>query len=99
MAKDKFNEEKILVLYIGVAGIRSEDIEEYCFRVTKKVFPETFKGETIVIPIQSPNTKVECINPKYITDVNLIKEHTEKMKKLEIELQFQLENLKKENNG
>ena len=54
--------------------------------------------EIIVIPIQSSDTRIECINPKYITDTELIKEHTEMMKKLNIELQYQLNQLKEENN-
>jgi len=99
MARDRFKEEKILVLYIGVAGIRSEDIDYYTHEVTKRIISETFKGEILIIPIQSPNTKIECVNPKYITDANLIKEHTEKMKQLQIELQYQLKQLKEENNG
>jgi len=51
-----------------------------------------------MIPTQSPNTIIKCINPKYITDTELIKEHTEMMKKLNIELQYQLNQLKEENN-
>lgn len=90
-------ETKILVLYVGVAGIRSEDIPDYMKKVTQKISPQTFQGEIIVIPTLSPDTRIECINPKYITDVELIKEHTEIMKKLQEELQFQLNVLKVEN--
>jgi hypothetical protein len=89
---------KILVLYIGVAGIRSEDIEEYTHKVTKKIIPQTFEGEIIIIPIQSMDCRIECINPKFITDVNLVIEHTEMMKKLQAELQYQLDELKKKKN-
>ena len=92
-------ENKILVMYVGVQGIRMEDIEHFIKSVTKKITPETIKGEFIVIPTQSPDTRIECINPKYITDVELIKEHTEMMKKLKQELQYQMEQLKQENNG
>ena len=90
-------ETKILVLYIGVAGIRSEDISNYTHKVAKKIIPKTFEGEIILIPTQSNDSKIECLNPKYITELNLINEHTEMIKKLQIELQYQLNKLKIKN--
>ena len=87
-------ENKILVIYVGVASIRLEDIDTYINKVTDKIMPQTFEGEIIIIPIQSSDTKIECINPKYITDAELIVEHTEMMKKLQEALQNQLEQLK-----
>jgi len=90
-------ETKILVIYVGVAGIRSEDIPSFVKNLTNKVIPSTFKGEIISIPTQSANTKIECINPKYMTDVELIIEHTEMMKKLQENLQYQLEQLRIKN--
>lgn len=91
-------EYKILVIYVGVQGVRSEDIKSFIHKITKRISPSTLKGEIIVIPTQAPDTRIECINPKYITDTELIKEHTELMKKLQEQLQNQLEQLKKENN-
>ena len=44
------NEIKILVMYIGVAGIRSEDIPEFVAQIVKKITPKTFEGEIIAIP-------------------------------------------------
>jgi len=87
-------ENKILVIYVGVASIRLEDIDTYINKVMNKIMPQTFEGEIIIIPIQSSDTKIECINPKYITDAELIVEHTEMMKKLQEALQNQLEQLK-----
>jgi len=92
-------ENKILVMYVGVQGIRMEDIQYFVESITKRISPETIKGEIIVIPTQSPDTRIECINPKYITDADLIKEHTEMMKELKEKLQHQVEQLKEENNG
>jgi hypothetical protein len=91
-------ENKILVIYVGVAGIRSEDIKTFVNKITSKITPATLEGEIIVIPTQSPDTRIECINPKYITDENLIKEHTELMKNLNEELKNQLNQLKQKNN-
>jgi len=94
----KIIENKILVTYVGVAGIRSEDIDTFVHKVVKKIIPTTFVGEVIIIPIQSNDSKIECINPKYITDIELIKEHTDMMNKLQKELQNQLEILKQNKN-
>lgn len=91
-------DNKVIVLYIGVQGVRSEDIPEFVQKITKKISPTSIECEIIVIPTQSPNTRIECINPKYITNVKLIKEHTVMMKKLQEELQHQLKQLKEENN-
>ena len=87
---------EILVIYVGVAGIRSEDISEYTHKVADKIIPTTFHGEVILLPTQSSDTRIECINPKYITDADLVKEHTDLMKELQEELRKQLEILKEE---
>jgi len=91
-------EDLILVIYVGVQGLRSEDIEDFIHKLSTRILPSTLKGEMIMIPIQSTDTRIECINPKYITDAELINEHTGMMKKLQEELQHQLKQLKEENN-
>lgn len=85
-------------MYIGIAGIRSEDIDTYVKKVTAKIMPITFEGEIIVVPIQSNDCKIECINPVYITDKDLVAEHTEMINKLQQELKIQLDILKERNN-
>ena len=89
-------ESKILVLYVGVAGIRMEDISDFTQKVAMKVIPQTFEGEVIILPAQSVDTRIECINPKYITDEQLVAENTELMKKLREELIYQAQLLKQE---
>lgn len=91
-------EELILVIYIGVQGVRNEDIPEFVRNVTKNISPTTFEGEIISIPTQSPDTRIECINPKYIIKKGLITKHTKMIKKLQEELQHQLKQLKEGNN-
>lgn len=90
---------RILVIYIGIAGVRSEDIDTYIARISDKIIPETFDGEVIILPEQSVNTRIECINPKYITNKELMREHEEMMIKLQEELKIQLNMLKENNNG
>lgn len=91
-------EKKILVIYVGVVGIRSEDIGDITRKIVSRIVPETFQGEIIVIPTQSVDTRIECIDPKYITEEELVREHTELMKKLNEELRYQAEQLRQTNN-
>ena len=91
-------ETKILVIYVGVANVRSEDIRTYVEAVISRIAPQTFKGEIIAIPMQSYDVKIECINPKYITDEELITEHSNMMMKLKGELLAQIEYLKANKN-
>ena len=88
-------ENKILVIYIGVAGIRAVDIPDYVQKVAQKITPTTFDGEIILLPSQSYDTKVVCINPEYITEPELVEQHRIMMKELQEALQNQLEQLKK----
>lgn len=84
----------IIVVYVGVKTIRSEDIEEYIHKLTKRILPTTVEGEFIMIPVDSTDSRIECINPKYITDEKLIEEHTVMMKRLQEQLDYQSEQLK-----
>jgi hypothetical protein len=74
-----------------VAAIPIEQVDHFVHDVAGKITPQSFEGEIIIIPTQSFDTKIECINPKYITDEKLIAEHTEKLEKLKKELQTQLD--------
>jgi hypothetical protein len=94
--KKKINQ--ILVIYVGVAGIRSEDIPAFVKRITEKISPKSIEAEIIVIPVQKQDTRIECINPIYITNEKLIEQHEELIKKLNEELQYQAELLKNKNN-
>ena len=89
-------EHKILVVYVGIVGIRSEDIDTFVHKVASKIVPTTFDGEIIIIPTQQLDTRIECINPKYITEPELIHEHTELIKKLQEALLEQLKIIKEE---
>jgi hypothetical protein len=89
-------ENKIILMYIGVAGIRSEDIEDFIQKITRRIAPSTVNGEIIVIPTQTTDTRIECINPIYITEEELVKKHTDLMKELHEELEHQIKQLKDE---
>lgn len=87
-------ENKIFVIYVGILGIRSEDIDTYVKKITSRITPESVEGEFITIPTNTYETKIDCINPKYVTEGNLIKEHSKLMKDLNKELQYQLKELR-----
>lgn len=89
------NENKILVLYVGVGLVRSADISEYTQKVAKNIIPQTFEGEVIVIPTQQVDTRIECVNPTYVDDKGLILKHTELMKKLHENIEHYLNESKK----
>lgn len=88
-------ENLILVYYIGVANMTPEEIERFVDEIKNRMIPETFKGEIIMIPQYDLNTRVECINPKYITDNELIQEHEHLMKELNYKLHNDVKELKK----
>ena len=72
----------IYVIYIDIRNIDGNLVDEYSKNVATE-FKDSFNngGTLLVIPYFN-DTKIECINPKYITNENLIKEHEELMKKL-----------------
>lgn len=94
-------ERKIFTMYVGIMGIRTEDIIEYVHKISSKVIPATFDGEILVLPTQtlpSYELRIECINPAYVVEPELIKKHTELMKDLHTQLKIQLDLLKEKNN-
>ena len=84
----------ILVYYIGVKSIDDEDIPEYMNKVAKSISINSVECEIIFIPVMSYDTRIECINPKYITDNELIFKHNNLMNELNYELQNQINILK-----
>lgn len=90
-------ENKIYVIYLGIAGVRSADIEEFKSQIIGRIIPESVEGEFIVIPTESNETRLVCINPLYITEEKLIEEHTTQMIELNQLLSIEVEELKKKN--
>jgi hypothetical protein len=86
MEKDK--NKILLVFYIDTRVIDPDEIPKLMSKLGEKLKPE-FNAESIFIPIQG-ESRVECINPKYITDSQLIKEHERLMAELHEHLNNQL---------
>lgn len=81
----------ILVFYIGIADMNEQEVAQYVHRVQQRFFSQEFiqsnNAEIILLPTRETNSRIECINPKYITDAELIKEHHEKLTKMHNEFQ------------
>lgn len=84
-------DKKILVFYIGVGNIRTTDIPEYISSISKRITPQTFEGEIIIIPTSSIDSRVECINPQYVTEIELINKNNELVAELNRKLNEQFE--------
>lgn len=80
----------ILVFYINCNGIDTDNIGEYISKIAKRLTPNNLGGgEAIFIPISHGETRVDCVNPKYITNEDLIKEHETLMQNLNENLKEQ----------
>ena len=88
--KDKL----ILVYYISITHVDIDAVEEFMNRVMKKISANSVSEDTeiIAIPIYG-ETKIDCINPKYITDSDLIKKHERTMSELHEKLKNQIEDI------
>lgn len=91
------NTKQILVYYISTIGINTDKIEYYFHQLRERVAAQSVSDDTEIIfaPVLG-DTRIECINPKYITDSELIKEHERKMSILHEHLQNQIDQIPKE---
>lgn len=100
MKKSEENQNKlILVYYISIADVEIDAVEEFMERVMNKISSNSVSenSEIIAIPIYG-ESRVDCINPKYITDSNLIKKHERLMSELHEKLNNQIEELNNKTN-
>ena len=84
------NSKHIFVFYIDVRLVNPDEIPELMSKIGEKLKPEIV-SDSIFVPIMG-ETKVECINPVYITDSELIKKHERLMAELHEHLENQLKN-------
>ena len=82
----KIDENLILVFYIDVREVPEDEIPEFMYQVGKKL--EINNG--FYLPIFG-ESRVECINPVYITNDELIKKHERLMAELHEHLKNQLD--------
>jgi hypothetical protein len=91
----------ILVYYVGVldpnTGKVAENSSEMVRTIAEKIAINRSNLDVIFIPTLSYETRVECINPEYITEPELIRKHRLLMDELHVNLNYQLEKLKENN--
>lgn len=80
---------KTFVLYIGVKNVRSIDIGEYIKNISKIIFPINIpeNSSVIIVPTDSVENRIECIDPLYITDQELINKHNVLLQELNNKLE------------
>lgn len=76
------NEKTILVAYINVGNLDEEDIPQYLNEYGQLLNTNNLNTFLIIVPIFGGQNRVECINPKYITEKGLIEENEKRMKDL-----------------
>jgi hypothetical protein len=84
--------KKLLVMYLSIAGMNQDQVPEYVAVVSEKVLTDEIKENyiSIVVPVLS-ETRIECIDPTYITDQELIKKNERLMAELHEKFLEQLE--------
>lgn len=89
--------KEVYVFYVSVDGLDAHEQEEYIYKQSKRIYDENKSiGEnSIFIPILG-ETRVECINPVYITDTELIKKNERLLSELNEHLGNQLNQIKEQ---
>ena len=91
---EKKQDKLILVYYISITHVEVDDVPEYMNLVMNRISATsiTEDSEVIAVPVYG-ETKIDCINPKYITDSDLIKKHERTMSELHEKLNNQIDSL------
>lgn len=98
------NETKpIYVVYVASGDANADEIEvimKKAYAVINPIFEKQGDSEVIFIPVRGTDSRIECINPKYITEGELIRKHRllidELHEHLDSHLKEIIENKKKE---
>lgn len=82
----------ILVLYVDVGNLDDSKINEHVRYVAGSLFTEEVikktEATTFVIPVREGGTRVECINPKYVVDLDLYESHHQKLESINKNLDY-----------
>ncbi len=58
----------ILVHYINVGNMGKEDVKNYLNEISAKLIPKDNEIISYLIPVNNSETRVECLNPKLVSD-------------------------------
>jgi hypothetical protein len=62
----------ILVFYVDIGNISPEDCQTYLSRVNDSVLIPDDNIIQYIIPIRGENSRIECLNPKLVTEQEYI---------------------------
>lgn len=101
--ENKKEEKLILVVYVGVQQYNInngnvEDLSEFIDSIRKIIDKLSIDAETLIVPTTSMlDIEIKCINPKYITEPEVIRNHRLLMDELNEYLKIELDEKKKNN--
>lgn len=104
MKQNEKQDKKMFVSYVGIGSIDNDTqinkILTEAYRSLKPIF-ETYDEdcECIFIPTRSNDSRIECIDPKYITDQELVRKHRLLMDELHEHLDIKLKEIEKDFNN
>ena len=71
------------VMYVNVGHMHPSDVDEYSRKILNNFKElETDNSTLFLVPTRTGENKIECINPVYITNDELVKKHEEAIKNL-----------------
>lgn len=80
------SDRKILVFYIGIGNMPDDEVGNYVTKVQQRFLTVEFinrvDSEIILLPVRDTDSRIECINPKFITKKALVEQHEAQMKEL-----------------
>jgi hypothetical protein len=91
----------ILVLYVDIGDLEEKHINQHVKYVGSALFTEEVilktGAITFVIPTRTGGTRIECINPKYVADVDLYNSFLDKIGDLNDNINYLIHMKKKDN--
>jgi hypothetical protein len=89
------NEPKIFVYYLNITGLHGDEIQNDAQTVKALMdkYLEGLNSVMVIVPTEE-HTRIECINPKYITNEKLIENHEFLLKELHDKIKFNLDQIK-----
>ena len=73
----------IIAVYLNVRNMTMEEIREFMVRTRDTVSSPTNEYITMVVPVKNKDTRIECLNPKYITGDEINKKFEVGLKSIE----------------
>lgn len=76
--KQHKEERRLFVIYVGIGNINNEEDQQLILQKAYNAIYDiigSHNADAIFIPVRDNNTRIECLNPQYITEDELIRKH------------------------